>query len=468
MRYLSTRGQAAPRDFEGVLLAGLAEDGGLFLPDTWPHLSPAEWRALRGLPYAELAARLIHPFAGGSLDLGTLRAMTGAAYAGFGHPAVVPLVQLDTRTFALELFHGPTLAFKDMAMQLLGRLFDHVLAARGQRITIVGATSGDTGSAAIEACRDRAAIDIVILHPEGRTSEVQRRQMTTVLSPNVANLAVQGTFDDCQDLVKAMFGDAAFRDDMRLAAVNSINWARVAAQIPYYAYAALALGAPDRPVAFSVPTGNFGNVMAAWAVAQMGLPVDRLIIGSNRNNILARFLASNDMSIRGVEPSLSPSMDIQVSSNFERLLFELLGRDGAATAETMRRFRAEGRMPVPDAAWAKATALFHGFTLDDEGTLGEIRHLWETAGYLADPHTAIGTAAARALAPEDPSIPVVVAATAHPAKFPDAVEAAIGRRPPLPPRLADLYDREERFAVLPAALGPVEDFVRAHARRNRP
>jgi threonine synthase len=290
--------------------------------------------------------------------------------------------------------------------------------------------------------------------------------MTTVLSPNVANLAVRGSFDDCQDLVKAMFNDAPFRQEMRLAAVNSINWARVAAQIPYYAHAALALGAPDRPVAFSVPTGNFGNVLAAWAVRRMGLPVERLIIGANRNNILARFLASNDMSIRAVEPSLSPSMDIQVSSNFERLLFELLGRDGAATASVMGRFRSEGRMPVPDAAWREATGLFQGFTLDDAGTLGEIRHLWRSAGYLADPHTAIGTAAARALAPKEPSIPVIVAATAHPAKFPDAVEAAIGLRPPLPPRLADLYEREERYAAAEPDLAAVEALVRSHARRN--
>ena len=466
MRYLSTRGEAPPRDFEGVLLAGLAEDGGLFVPESWPELSPAEWRALRGLPYPELAARLIHPFLGGALTLAELRAMTEAAYAGFGHPAVAPLVQLDHRRFALELFHGPTLAFKDMALQLLGRLFDHVLARRGERITIVGATSGDTGSAAIEACRDRARVDIVILHPLGRTSEVQRRQMTTVLSPNVRNLAIEGSFDDCQDLVKAMFNDAPFRREMNLAAVNSINWARVAAQIPYYAAAALALGAPEREEAFSVPTGNFGNVLAAWAARRMGLPIARLIVGSNRNDILARFLATNDMSIRPVEPSLSPSMDIQVSSNFERLLFELLGRDGAATAAAMRRFREEGRMPVPDAAWRQARALFRGFTLDDEGTLAEIRHLFERAGYLADPHTAVGTAAARALAPEDPATPVVVAATAHPAKFPDAVEKATGRRPPLPPRLADLYEREERFAVLPADLGQVEAFVRSHARRN--
>jgi threonine synthase len=469
MRYISTRGEAPPRDFEGVLLAGLAEDGGLFVPEAWPELSPAEWRALRGLPYPELAARLIHPFAGDALSSAELRAMTGAAYAGFGHPAVVPLVQLDHRTFALELFHGPTLAFKDVALQLLGRLFDHVLARRGERITIVGATSGDTGSAAIEACRDRSALDVVILHPLGRTSEVQRRQMTTVLSPNIRNLAVEGDFDTCQDLVKAMFGDAPFRREMRLAAVNSINWARVAAQIPYYAAAALALGAPDRPVAFSVPTGNFGNVLAAWAACRMGLPVERLIVGSNRNDILARWLGANDMSVRGVEPSLSPSMDIQVSSNFERLLFELLGRDGGATAEAMRRFRAEGRMPVPDAAWREATALFRGFALDDAGTLGEIRRLWDAAGYPADPHTAIGTAAAAVragLAPEDPAIPVVVAATAHPAKFPDAVERATGRRPPLPARLADLYEREERYTTLPADLGAIEASVRAHARRN--
>ena len=466
MRYLSTRGQAAPRDFEGVLLAGLAEDGGLFLPESWPTLSPAEWRSLRGMPYHELAARLLAPFVGDCLTPAELGGMTQAAYAGFGHPAVAPLVQIAPRTFALELFHGPTLAFKDMAMQLLGRLFDHVLKTRGERITIVGATSGDTGSAAIEACRDREAISIVILHPNGRTSEVQRRQMTTVLSPNVANLALEGDFDNCQDLVKAMFNDQPFRSEMRLAAVNSINWARVAAQIPYYAYAALALGAPDRPVAFSVPTGNFGNVLAAWAVKQMGLPVERLIVGANRNDILARFITANDMTARPVEPSLSPSMDIQVSSNFERLLFELLGRDGEACRTTMERFRAEGRMPVPDAAWREATKLFRGFGLDDAGTLAEIRHLWTTAGYLADPHTAVGTAAARAHMPEDPAIPVVVAATAHPAKFPDAVEQATGLRPPLPPRMADLYQREERYSVMPADLAQVEGFVRAHARRN--
>jgi threonine synthase len=343
-------------------------------------------------------------------------------------------------------------------------LFDHVLSRRGERITIVGATSGDTGSAAIEACRDRAAIDITILHPLNRTSDVQRRQMTTVLSPNVRNIAVEGDFDTCQDLVKAMFADAPFRTDMRLAAVNSINWARIAAQIPYYAYAALALGAPDRPVTFAVPTGNFGNVLAAWAVRRMGLPVERLIVASNRNDILTRFFTGNDMSMRPVEPSLSPSMDIAVSSNFERVLHDALGCDGAATADAMQRFRATGHMPVPAAAWTGMQGLFQGFALDDAGTLAEISRLWTEAGYLADPHTACGTAAAATLA--IPGIPTIVAATAHPAKFPDAVERATGLRPPLPRHLADLYERPERFDILPADLVTIEAAVRGHALRN--
>jgi threonine synthase len=285
MRYISTRGQAPELDFAGVLLAGLAEDGGLYMPRTWPRFTPADWRAMRGLPYAELAARVMQPFVGESIPFATLQTLCREAYAGFDHPAVVPLVQLDSNLWTQELFHGPTLAFKDMAMQLLGRLFDYVLGKQGKRITIVGATSGDTGSAAIEACRDRHNIDIVILHPKGRTSEVQRRQMTTVLARNVSNVAVDGTFDDCQDLVKAMFGDAPFRSEMRLSAVNSINWARIAAQIPYYVASALALGGPEREVAFSVPTGNFGNVLAAAAARRMGLPVARLVVASNRNDI---------------------------------------------------------------------------------------------------------------------------------------------------------------------------------------
>ncbi len=375
-------------------------------------------------------------------------------------------MQLETHLFAQELFHGPTLAFKDMAMQVLGLLFEHVLTERDARVTIVGATSGDTGSAAIEACANRDRIDIVILHPHERTSQVQRRQMTTVLAPNVGNVAIEGTFDDCQDLVKALFADAPFRTEMHLSAVNSINWARIAAQIPYYVAAALALGAPDREVAFSVPTGNFGNILAAWAARRMGLPVARLIVGSNRNDILNRFLERNDMSMLPVEPSLSPSMDIQVSSNFERLLFELLDRDPAATAAAMSGFRATGRMAVSDAAWHRVRTVFHGFRLDDAGTLAEIRRLHETSGYLADPHTAIGIAAARAQPPAH-GVPTVAMATAHPAKFPDAIEQAVGIRPELPPRLADLMVRPERFVILPNDLAAVETNVRALVGRNR-
>jgi threonine synthase len=453
------------RDFSGVLLAGLAEDGGLYVPATWPQFSHADFRAMRGLPYAELAARIMHPFVGDTLPFATLQTLCHGAYAGFDHPAVVPLVQLETGLWAQELFHGPTLAFKDLALQLLGRLYDHILAERNERVTIVGATSGDTGSAAIEACAGRDRIDIIFLHPHGRVSEVQRRQMTTVMAKNVGNIAVDGSFDDCQDLVKAMFADAPFRAEMHLSAMNSINWARIAAQVPYYVAAALALGAPDREVAFTVPSGNFGNILAAWVARRIGLPVARLVAASNRNDILCRFLAGNDMSIRPVEPSLSPSMDIQVSSNFERLLFELLDRDGAATARTMTDFRSSGRMAVPEAAWHRAAATMHGFRLDDAGTLEEIRRLHAATGYLADPHTAVGIAAARAL-PAPHGVPMVAMATADPAKFPDAMEQATGQRPPLPPRLADLYERAEKFTRAPNDLLEVEAQVRATVLRN--
>jgi threonine synthase len=465
MRYISTRGHAPPRDFAGVLLAGLAEDGGLFMPESWPCFSPADWRAMRGLSYADLAVRVMAPFVGESIPFATLTDICREAYAGFGHPAVAPLVQLETHLFVQELFHGPSLSFKDMAMQVLGRLFDHVLTQRDARVTIVGATSGDTGSAAIEACANRDRIDIAILHPHERTSLVQRRQMTTVLAPNVGNIAIEGTFDDCQDMVKAMFADVPFRTDLSLSAVNSINWARIAAQIPYYVASALALGAPDREVAFSVPTGNFGNVLAGWAARRMGLPIARFVIGSNRNDILTRFFESNDMSMAPVEPSLSPSMDIQVSSNFERLLFELLDRDPVATSAAMRGFRASGRMTVSDAVWHRAREVFHCFRLDDPGTEDEIRRLHSATGYLADPHTAIGIAAARARPPAH-GLPVVTMATAHPAKFPDAMERAIGVRPALPPNLADLMARPERFVVLPNDLAAVEANVRALVGRN--
>ena len=463
MRYISTRGQAPAQDLAGAQLSGMAEDGGLYMPAAWPHFSATELRALRGLSYAELAARIIAPFAEGAIGHDALLTLCRAAYGGFSHPAIVPLVQIGPDLWVQELFHGPTLAFKDLALQLLGRLFEHVLSERDQHITILGATSGDTGSAAIEACRDSTHVDIAILHPLDRTSEVQRRQMTTVASANVQNIAVRGNFDDCQDLVKAAFADAPFRGAMRLSAVNSINWARIAAQIPYYVAAGLALGAPDRAVRFAVPTGNFGNILAAWAAGRIGLPVAGLTIASNHNDILTRFLAENDMSARPVAPSLTPSMDIGVSSNFERLLFELLGRDAQRTASIMTGFRHTGRMDVPESAWQAARAEFGGLRLDDEGTLEQIRATWRASGYLADPHTAVAIAAACAL----PSgLPCVVTATAHPAKFPDAIERAVGFRPSLPPHLADLYARPERFSVAENDLAAIQSQLRAFSSRN--
>jgi len=447
MRYVSTRGSAPALAFDDVLLTGLARDGGLYVPEAWPHWSEAELAALAGRPYAEIATAVMRPFVAGSAVEAQLPELAAETYRGFGHAAVAPLVQLERDLWLLELFHGPTLAFKDVAMQFLGRLFDAVLSARGERVTIVGATSGDTGSAAIEACRGRERVDVFILHPRGRTSEVQRRQMTTVLADNVHNLAVEGTFDDCQDLVKALFNDHAFRDRLHLSAVNSINWARVLAQIVYYFTAAVALGAPGRPVSFVVPTGNFGNVLAGYAARRMGLPIERLVVASNRNDILARFFDSGTMAMGTVEPSLSPSMDIQVSSNFERFLFELLDRDGPAVDRMLRDFRASGRFSLPQGLHARAGESFTGFRLDDEGTLAEMRHWQETCGMQVDPHTAVGLAAARATGTA-PGVPLVTLATAHPAKFPDAVERATGLRPALPPRMADLYERPERFEVI--------------------
>ncbi|WP_212375332.1 threonine synthase [Acetobacter persici] len=464
MRYISTRGKAPALSFSDVLLTGLAEDGGLYLPETWPSFSLSEWQAMRGLPYPELAARIMRPFVGEDIDPGTLRALCEKAYAGFDHPAIVPLTQVENGLFVQELFHGPTLAFKDMAMQLLGQLFEHVLSERNEHVTIVGATSGDTGSAAIEACRGRERISVVILHPKDRTSEVQRRQMTTVLEPNVTNLAIEGTFDDCQDLVKALFADMPFRKDMHLSAVNSINWARIAAQIPYYVYAALNFGAPEQEVSFAVPTGNFGNILAAWAARKMGLPVRHLCVGSNRNDILTRFLNANDMTMKSVMPSLSPSMDIQVSSNFERLLFELLGRDAEACARIMTTFRTSGHMDVPAEAWETARTLFSGLALDDAATEAEIKSLHDRSGYLADPHSAIGIAAGRRF--REAGVPMVAMATAHPAKFPDAMVAATGIRPALPVHLADLYSREERYRTVPATADAVKDAVRAAVLSN--
>jgi len=463
LQYVSTRGSAPALDFEEVLLAGLARDGGLYMPESWPSLSPEALRALRGAPYGEVAFRVMRPYVGDSVAADDLRAMIEDAYAGFGHKAVAPLRQLDANLWLLELFHGPTLAFKDFALQLLGRLFDHVLARRGERVTIIGATSGDTGSAAIEAFRGREAADIFILHPRGRVSDIQRRQMTTVEAANVHNIAIEGTFDDCQELVKAMFGDAAFRDALRLSAVNSINWARIMAQTVYYVTAALSLGAPDHTVSFAVPTGNFGDVFAGYAATRMGLPVDRLLIATNANDILARFFATGTMSKEPVVPTLSPAMDIQVSSNFERLLFDLCGRDARVVGQSMAAFRDSGVLSVPAETLTAARALFDAARLDDEGTRRIIARVRAETGIVIDPHTATAVHAAQT-ARRDAAVPMVVLSTAHPAKFPDAVEAATGLRPELPARLAALLDLPERVTTLPNALAAVQDHVRGLAR----
>ena len=457
----------ATRSFEDVLLAGLAQDGGLFVPESLPALDAAALRGLAGLPYAELCARVVEVFASGAFASAELRQLTAAAYRDFRHAAVAPLVQLDERLWLLELFHGPTLAFKDLALQLVGLMFDAVLARRAERVTIIGATSGDTGSAAIEACRDRAALDIFILYPHGRVSEVQRRQMTTVAAANAHALAIEGTFDDCQDLVKALLADPGLRRDLNLSAVNSINFARIAAQIVYYVAAAVALGAPARPVSFSVPTGNFGNVYAGHLARAIGVPVERLVIGTNANDILARYLAADDMSIADVTPSLSPSMDIQVASNFERLLFELKGRNGAAVAEAVHAFRRDRVLPKDAQGWNRARALFSGHRVDDAATLRTIGETYARTGQLIDPHSAVGIAAARAeLAQDKSGLPMVALACAHPAKFPDAVERATGIRPALPPALADLLERPERITVLPNDAGAVAKYLRSHARRT--
>jgi len=477
VRYLSTRDprpSPATHTFEDVLLAGLAEDGGLYVADGLPVLDAAALRALAGLPYAELAARIMALFAGDAFDIAELRRLTGAAYRNFGHAAVAPLVQLDERIWLLELFHGPTLAFKDLALQLVGPMFDSVLARRGEQVTIVGATSGDTGSAALAACRDRAALDIFMLYPLGRISEVQRRQMTTIDAGNAHALAIGGTFDDCQDIVKALFADPALRRDLNLSAVNSINFARVAAQTVYYVAAGLALGAAfGRPVSFSVPTGNFGNVYAAHLARGLGLPVERLVIGTNENDILARYLTTGDMRIAPVVPSLSPSMDIQVASNFERLLFELKDHNGAAVAAALQTFRQTGVLPEDEQSWRRARGLFSGHRVDDRATLDTMADTYRRAGLLIDPHTAVGVAAARAeiaaeIARERGTAPMVVLATAHPAKFPDAVERAAGIRPAVPPALAEIGDKREHVTVLPNDVGAVARFVRAHARRTQP
>jgi len=463
MRYVSTRGEAAPLGFVEVMLAGLARDGGLYVPEVWPKLETGSIAGLAGRPYAEVAVEVIRPFVGDNIAEADLCRMAQEAYGTFRHPAVVPLIQLAPSLFVLELFHGPTLAFKDLAMQLVARLMDHALKTRGERTTIVVATSGDTGGAAVEAFRGRAQADVVVLFPHGRISEVQRRMMTTVPDANVHAVAIEGTFDDCQALVKAMFNHHAFRDRVRLSGVNSINWARVVAQAVYYFTAAVALGAPQRKVAFTVPTGNFGDVYAGYVAQRMGLPIDRLVIATNVNDILVRTFGTGEYALREVIPTTSPSMDIQVSSNFERLLFEAYGRDGKKVAALMGSLAQSRRFAVNAHALTALRELFSAGRADEQESAATIRAWMREAGYCADPHTAVGLAVAEKEA-RDPSVPMVVLSTAHPAKFPEAVKAACGVEPKLPDWLADLPSRKERVTVLPAEQVAVERFVLSASR----
>ncbi|WP_026607323.1 threonine synthase [Methylocapsa acidiphila] len=466
MRYISTRGEAPPLSFTETLLAGLAQDGGLYLPETYPSLGADEIAGFAGKPYADVALAVISPFVAGEIETGALRRMIEEAYAGFRHPAVAPLAQIDSNLFALELFHGPTLAFKDVAMQLLARLIDHALKARGQRATIVGATSGDTGAAAIEAFRGLDQVDVFILYPHGRVSDVQRRQMTTVAADNVHAIALEGNFDDAQARVKAMFNHRAFRDEFGLCGVNSINWARIVAQTVYYFTSAAVLGGPLRPVSFATPTGNFGDIFAGWIAKRMGLPIDRLIIAANANDILPRALASASYALGEVQATQSPSMDIQVSSNFERLLFEAYGRDPRAVRGKMASLLQSGAFSIDRGPLAAIRSEFDAFSTGEAETTQEIGNTWRGSGYLVDPHTAVGLRAARLAQPRDPLIPHIVLATAHPAKFPDAIERATGARPGLPAHLSDLLERDERFSVVANDQSEVERFIRARARRE--
>ena len=466
MRYVSTRGEAPELDFVEVMLAGLARDGGLYVPQTWPTVMNETIAGFAGRPYAEVAVEVIKPFIGTSIAEADLARMAREAYGTFRHPAVAPLAQLAPSLFVLELFHGPTLAFKDLAMQLLARLMDHVLQQRGERTTIVVATSGDTGGAAVEAFRGRAQVDVVVLFPKGRISDVQRRMMTTASDDNVHAVAIEGTFDDCQALVKAMFNHHAFRDRVRLSGVNSINWARIVAQAVYYFTAAVALGAPHRKVAFTVPTGNFGDIYAGYVAKRMGLSIDRLVVATNVNDILARTFATGAYEPRDVVATTSPSMDIQVSSNFERLLFDAYGRDAGAVRALMGSLAQSRRFAVSSHALMDMRAQFSADRADEQESAATIRAWKREADYCADPHTAVALAVAEKET-HDPAVPMVVLSTAHPAKFPDAVRAACGATPTLPDWLGDLSKRAERITVLPAEQAAVEKFVASASRAAR-
>lgn len=464
MKYISTRGDATPLSFEEVVLTGLAPDGGLYVPETLPTFSQEEIASWAGLSYQDLAFKVITPFVDGAIPDADLKKIIDDSYATFRHDAIAPMVQTGHNEWILELFQGPTLAFKDFALQFLGNLLDYILKKRDQKVVVMGATSGDTGSAAIEGCRHCDNIDIFILHPHNRVSDVQRRQMTTVLEDNVHNIAMEGNFDDCQNMVKASFGDQSFLpEDRQLVAVNSINWARIMAQIVYYFYAALALGAPARPVSFSVPTGNFGDIFAGYLAKKMGLPIDQLVIGTNANDILHRCISDNDHSKKELIHSLSPSMDIMVSSNFERLLFDLYGREGGEIKQLMENFKS-GSMSLSDEALSTARELFTSYRLGDDETIDVIRDVFENTEYLLDPHTAIGVQAARKTRRRQ-DIPMVCLSTAHPAKFPEAVrKAGQNEDPALPHHMTDLFDREERLQVLDNNIDVVQQYVTKNVR----
>lgn len=458
MKYISTRGAAPKLSFEETVLAGLASDGGLYVPEIIPTLSMSEITALQSLSYPELAYNIISRFTGDSIAPDALKNIIFEAYKTFRHAAVAPLKQLDSNTYLLELFHGETLAFKDFALQFLGRLLDHILEKNRQKAVIIGATSGDTGSAAIAGCSGRKNMDIFIIYPHGRVSDVQRLQMTTVLDKNVHNIALDGTFDDCQDIVKTLFADKNFREKYHLTAVNSINWARILAQVVYYFYAALRLGAPARAVSFSVPTGNFGDIYAGYVAKKMGLPIEQLIIATNQNDILARTLTSGEYTIETVKPSLSPSMDIQISSNFERLLFDLHGGDGAASNKLMQDFRQQKKITLAPLALAGLRAEFAAASADDIETKNTIKQCYNQTGELLDPHTAVGLCVGNKVQ-KNLHTPLIVLATAHPAKFPDAVEQASGIRPILPQHLANLFSRQEKFTQLTNDANKVKEFI---------
>jgi threonine synthase len=466
VQYISTRGEAPSLGFAEAMLAGLARDGGLYVPDAWPQLNAATIASFAGRSYAEVAVEIVRLFAENSVSPADLARIAREAYGDFRHPAVAPLTQIGVNTFMLELFHGPTLAFKDLAMQFLGRLMDHVLAARGERRTIVVATSGDTGGAAVEAFRDRRQVDLVVLFPHGRISDVQRRMMTTSGAANVSAIAIDGTFDDCQAIVKGMFNHHGFRDQVHLSGVNSINWARIVAQVVYYFTAAVALGAPARKVAFAVPTGNFGDVYAGYVAARMGLPVDRLVVATNVNDILARTLATGAYEPRAVVPTTSPSMDIQVASNFERLLFEAYNRDAAAVRSAMGSLAQSRRFTLSSRALSSIRTLFTADRADEDEVAATIRTVKRETGNFIDPHTAVAVAVAEKET-RGPAVPMVVLSTAHAAKFPDAVEAACGIRPALPEWLAHINVRPERSTVLAADQSVVEQFVLAASRAAR-